>query len=734
MSIPDLPLGPMYDMLMKLRPRLEAPSDLVVIDTTNQNGDAIASGDAVRLLITLAAMESRLALFQTRVYLPDERQSFSSTERQQLVQREFSRIQKNIINLFDGIRLGSVRPQDAERYVRDVTSLVDESKNRLLVTIAESGNRRELELEKARALFNRVIVCDDLEWARSAGSALEVWGGQAVYSRVERDVDGMVRRIYPVRELPNKQLVHAGMALLLYTIGGDAVIERASNTLRIQTDQVQYTLPLDTQGRLLVHHVESYKTIALKDILTYQEQEKKLYEALKEMERSGYFIHLDPLQYPTTLYEYAQSLELEVVDTPLPDHVRQWREARKAFYDAVSAYLEGPAEETILKGYDTLLATENLEVGGKERIVSLKELASQSFSWARKAYDELMVSHTQLESMLRDAYCIIGSTSGDAEASVALLSTILSRSFIYPGKPLYLFLACTVVLLVLFVASTLFTPLWFFVFSVMVAIICLLISSGLFVIGGYWYAPIIPVVILLGASLLYLLEQALLVRYMRRHQELALKYRMSQESFKAHLRSIPLHDLAVVPKPVDIQEAEALILCVRHGSFLGDGPLEVLKDFAQDVKVFRQKTSELIMSQGGTILWMDGEVLFAAFGFPLRAALSSWHPAREALTAARSIVAAFPDEPVTMGLDYGTSAFYFDVLSGYSALGRISIHARVLSGLAGRYQVRLLCTESALHYLQDHIDEKLGASFIDTLVDKQEQRDIRFFSIPYQPL
>jgi len=70
MSIPDLPLGPMYDMLMKLRPRLEAPSDLVVIDTTNQNGDAIASGDAVRLLITLAAMESRLALFQTRVYLP----------------------------------------------------------------------------------------------------------------------------------------------------------------------------------------------------------------------------------------------------------------------------------------------------------------------------------------------------------------------------------------------------------------------------------------------------------------------------------------------------------------------------------------------------------------------------------------------------------------------------------------------------------------------------------------
>ncbi|AEJ20585.1 CHASE2 domain-containing protein [Gracilinema caldarium] len=731
LSIPDLPLGPMYDLLMKLRPRLEAPADLVVIDTTNLDGDPITSDDVVRLLITLSAMESRLAVFQTRVHLPDEHQSFSSTERQRLVQREFARIQKNIINLFDGIRLGSVRPQDAARYVQDVTGLVEESKNRLLLTIAESGNIRELELEKARALFNRIIVCDDLEWGRSAGSALEVWGGQAVYSSVDRDADGMLRRIYPVRELPNKQLVHAGMALLLYTIGGDATIEGSVNTLSIRNEKVQYVLPLDTRGRFLVHHTESYKTIPLKDILAYQEQEKKLYEALKEMERSGYFIHLDPLQYPTTLYEYTQSLEMEVLDSPLPDLLRQWREARKAFYKAVSEYLQGPAEQTILKGYDALLVTENLKEGGKERIASLKELVSQSFSWARKAYDELMVLYTQLESVLYNGYCIVGSTSGDAEASVALLSTILSRSFIYPGKPLYLFLANTVVLLVLFIMSTLFSPLWFFVFSVILAIICLFINAGLFVIGGYWYAPIIPVGIVLGSSLLYLLEQALLLLYMRRHQELALKYRMSQDAFKTHLRSIPLHDLAVVPKPVDIQEMEALILCVRHASFLGDGPSIPLKDFAQDVKVFRHKTAELIKSYGGTILWMDGEVLFAAFGFPHRASLPSWNPAREALTAAQNIVTTFSDEPVTVGIDYGISAFYFDVLSGYSALGRISIHARVLSGLAGRYQVRLLCSESAINYIQNHIDEPLGASFIDTLVDKQEQRDIRFFTIPY---
>ncbi|HRS03580.1 MAG TPA: hypothetical protein P5336_04385, partial [Treponema sp.] len=158
LSIPDLPLDPLYDVLMKLRPRLEAPPDLVVIDTRGEAPDTLSSEDAVRVLKVLSAMQSRLAVFQTRVSLPDESQRFSSTDRQQLVQKEFSRIQNNISNLFDGIRLGSIRPQDAQRYVRDVNALVEESKNRLLLTITESGNTRALELEKARALFHQVIL------------------------------------------------------------------------------------------------------------------------------------------------------------------------------------------------------------------------------------------------------------------------------------------------------------------------------------------------------------------------------------------------------------------------------------------------------------------------------------------------------------------------------------------------------------------------------------------------
>lgn len=725
----ELPLEFSYDILMNLRPPLEAPPDLVVIDTKDGAKDYLSSDDTVRVLTILSAMDSRLAVFQTNVGLPDEYQRFSNSDRQQLVHKEFSRIQKNITNLFDGIRLGSVRPQDASRYVQDINGLVEESKNRILLTLAESGNTSELELEKARALFNRVILCDDLLWGDSTGGALEVWGGQAVYSRVDRDSDGIVRRMFPVKELPNKKLIHAGLALLISSIGGDAALQRTETAWQIGTDRVQYELPLDTRGRLLLQRPDMYKTISFKDIIAYQDQEKKLYETFKEMERSGYFIHLDALQYPTTLYEYAKSLEIEILESPLEERVWQWREARNAFYRAASDVLQGPAERAIIQGYDELLAAEALEEGGKERIRSLKELASQAFSWARKAHDELLVLHSHLESTLRNTYCIIGSTSGDADATVALLSTILSRSFIHPGKPYYLFLANTVLLLLLYSATMVFTPPLFFIFSLVITIISFLGTAGLFVIGGYWYAPLLPVSVVLGTAILYELEQSLVLLYMRRHQELALKERMTPAAFKGFVRGIPLSELASVPTPLEIQEADALILCVRHASFVGDEPPVSLKDFAKNVKLFRQKASDLIMQQGGTILWMDGEVLFAAFGFPFRNSVRAWKPAKEALDASRAVFAAFDTEPVTAGMDYGTSAFYYDVLSGYSALGRVSIHARVLSGLAGRYGVRLLCTEGALNVLQTQVDEPLGQQSIDTLVDKQEGRDIRFYAI-----
>jgi len=731
LSIPDLPLGPLYDMLMQLRPRLEAPPDLVVIDTKGEALETLSSEDAVRVLKVLSAMQSRLAVFQTRVSLPDESQSFSSTDRQQLVQKEFSLIQNNISNLFDGIRLGSIRPQDAQRYVRDVNALVDESKNRLLLTINESGSTRALELEKARALFHQVILCDDLEWADTRANALEIWGGQAVYSKVDRDSDGILRRMYPVKELPNKTLLHAGMAVLMQSIGGDVKLNHSGMGLQLVTENERYELPLDTQGRLLVHRPESYKSVPVSDLKTYLDQEKKLYEALKEMERAGYFINLDALQYPTTLYEYAQSLEQEAMENPLPDKVRQWREARHAFYISAAFFLQGPEEQKILAGYDKLLETEALQEGGKERIASLKELASQAFGWARKAQDELMVLHTRLESLLRDGYCVIGSTAGDADATVTLLSTILSRSFINPGRPLYLLLAGFAGLALLYIATFIFSPPWFFIFSIILAMISFLITAGLFVMTGYWYAPMLPVIMLLGAAVLYVLMQAFLLRYIRRHQELALKYRMAPDAFRAFVCSIPLKQLSSVPTPADIQERDALIICVRHASFLGEETAVPLKQFAEDVKRFRHKTSELLKRFSGTILWMDGEVLFAALGFPQIPTGSEAEIAREALRAAQALEAAFPDEPVTIGMDYGKTAFYFDVLSGYSALGRVPVHARVLSGLAGRYKTRVLCTEGALSFLKQSLGEPVTAEAIDILVDKQEQRDIRFFAITY---
>ncbi|MCA1949325.1 MAG: hypothetical protein LDL24_02060 [Treponema sp.] len=728
LTVPDLPFGPFYDRLMNLRGVIEAPRDLVVIDTKAQ--DAITAEDASRILLVLSALESRLVLFQTNVVLPDERQSFSSQDRQRLVQKEFSRIQKNISSLFDGIRLGSIRPQDAERYVKDVNGLVEESKNRLLLTLAESSNMRELELEKYRALFNRVIHCDDLQWGAGKTGALEIWGGKAVYSKAEKDADGVLRYLYPIKELPNKELVHAGFALLM-DIMGDPQIEKNGTWLNIKTEKELYELPLDSKGRFYVQKPEHYQVLSIEEFTAYLEQERKLYEALKEMERSGYFINLDALKYPTTLYEYAQSLEKEVLENPLPDTIRQWREARNDYYAAAGDFLTGSAEKTILQGYDTLLTTETLQEGGKERITSLKELASQAFSWSRNAYHDLFALHTRLESSLRDAYCIVGSVSGDANATVALLSTLLSRNYIYPGKPLYLYIATIIGLLLLLGATFIFSPLYFVVFTIVIAGTALLVGGMLLIIGGYWYAPLIPAIVFLGTGALYGIIQAAYVMYVRRHQELALKHRMSPGAFKALLRSIPLKQVSSVPTPDVIQEVEALILCVRHASFIGEEQPAAMLEYAEALKQFRARTSELVKQKGGTMLWADGEVVFTAFGFPSLYYDKQTGIAEKALGAVQSLLDAFLHEPVTLGMDFGKAAYYFDAIAGYSALGRVPVRARVLSGLAARYQRRMLVTDAALSFLRTGTRGELRADKLDVLVDKQEGREIAFFSFNY---
>ena len=737
-SISDLPLGATYDALITFGPGILAPQDLVVIDTKDLGSAGLSSEDASRIVRILTAMDSRMVVFQTDVRIQDENQNFNSLDRQNILQKEFVRIQKNITNLFDGIRLGSIRPQDAERYVKDMNGLIEESKNRLLLTIAESGNKRELELEDAKALFKRVIVCDDILWGTMAGNSFEVWGGKAVYSRVEPDIDGNLRRMYPVRNLPNKQLIHAGAALLM-DIMENPVIEQTADTLTLRSEKERYVIPLDSQGRMLLRHPETYQQVSVNDFKTYQELERKLYETLKEMERSGYFGQLDAMQYPTTLYEYASSLEQEALENPLPDSIQQWKDARQAFYKSARDLIQGPAEKTILEGYDSLLATEALQEGGKERIAALKELASQSFSWARKAYDELMVTHTQFESILRDAYCVIGSSSGDADATVALISTILSRAYIYPGKPFPLLIAMAGVLVFLSLMTFVLSPVWFFVFGLVFSLILFLLTSSWFIIAGYWYAPFISVVITLGATLLYELAQLIFVMYIRRHQELALKYRMSPVAFKELIHAIPLSGISSVPLPQDIQESEALILCVRHASFIGDRNTSTLMDLAQKLKRFRQRTGDVVRSSGGTVLWMDGEVLFAAFGFPSPPSMGTPEPTngggieycRKALIAVQRLVELFPDEPVSAGMDYGNSAFYFDILSGYSAVGRVAVHARALSGLATRYNTAALCTESVYTCIKEEIGTSLGATLIDSLLDQQENRKIRFYSIRY---
>ncbi|MFQ3546737.1 MAG: CHASE2 domain-containing protein [Termitinemataceae bacterium] len=719
----DIPADKVFDWFLSFKPPIDAPSDLVIIDTSSDKKNNITQEELSRLLRMLTILDSRFVVVESDISDSDSRQKTETVNREELVEREFNRIQKNITTLFEGIRMGSIKPQDADRFVKELQILVDAGKRRVLFATLEQSDAGNMELEKSIALFKHVLFCDDIDNSMKSYNAMDVWGGQAVYSRVEMDADGVLRRMYPIKEQPNKHLVHAGLALLTELLGS-VELEQLDRGIALKKGEDVLVLPTDDRGRFFVVQPVNYTTIPVSELLEYQEIEKKVYDSLKEMERSGYFRELDPLQYPTTLYEYAQYLEQEALENPVPRTIQQWKDARQAFYQAVSAFLSGPAEAKILKGYQDLLQQQELTEEGKERIQALHELTVQSFAWARKAYGDLAVTYSHVSDLVQGSYCIIGPRGGAPQATLALISTILSKNFIYPLDQGYVWVGTCCTLLFLFLLSYV-ASLWVvLVVGASIATACILISFILFLSAGYWFHPFLPAILIIGALGCYVLSVLLYYLAVRRHQEIAFKSRVSPGQFRRLLQGIPLWQYSKGLHPETVHSREGLFLCVRHGGIGHSDEPDQLEQRAFKLQEFRQRSVAAIRKEGGTVLWMDGELLFAVFGVPVPE-----EPPQgilKALAAFRYIKAAYKDEPVTGGLDYGSCAFYYDNLGGYTALGRCVVYSRILSNLALKYKKEMLLTEAVNQYLDP---EEWSCTMVDSLVDQQNYQNMNFYSL-----
>ena len=145
----------LYAWLSQARaPVPEAPGILLVETDPDQSLRAGESEDRVEMLLAMRELGARGALILVSMEPAAGTTSEVSKRRiKRRIDEEFSVIQSNISTLFDGIRLGSIRPKDGGFFVDKLIDLVGESGERLSTFLLEGREDELLRLEQARYAF-----------------------------------------------------------------------------------------------------------------------------------------------------------------------------------------------------------------------------------------------------------------------------------------------------------------------------------------------------------------------------------------------------------------------------------------------------------------------------------------------------------------------------------------------------------------------------------------------------
>lgn len=742
--------GRAYDRLMTLRPPRSAPGNLLLVDSGGNGGrdGTVEPGSLARALLAMTELEAAYVVVQVPIALRDENKPGADKYLERRFDEEFNRIKGNIRTLFEGIRMGSIRPRDAERFVAELGALVDASKRRLLSAGVDKGDEGGRLLEQAAGALGRVRAAEDLRGAgliRSPSTARStaVRGARqdaqaadfnlpvTTHSRAERDNDGALRRLQPLLRRPGLVSEHVAYAALLdFEAGRDFGIDPET--------------PLILEAPREQNAAYPFRKIDLADFGRYEELELKFYADLKEMERSGYFAALDPLSYPTTLYEYALSLRAELLIAPTAELTEDWREGRRRFYAAAEAFLAGSSLKAILSGYEALAEQEKLSDEGLAGLAGLKEIAAQSFEWARSSLQELASLRHALDAQVRGSFIIVGpllsedrrriraeNDLGDTEASAVLVSTLLSDTRIAGasaqlrrGAALYPAIAAVLV-------SAILSPAAAAVACAAAAALAAAAAALLFLRWDIWLHPALPALGIMAAGAASV-AASLALDALRRQTQL--------RAFAGRLRPEALSRRAAAGDDIRRPRiARAAVLAIRRQDPADHSPADTsppdLLAAAAAARRFREDAAAVLRDAGAALLRTEGDLVFAAFGSPLdagegaeagEAALAACRAAFDFLERADS---GAPEADYRIGMDLGDCVFEHTPLGGYWAHGQAPINARLFSTLGSRYGSRIVAGKA----LMDALEGKLQGVYLDALVEKGSREERPFYGLIAPP-
>ena len=465
-------LGPFYDFLLRRRPSPPVSGELLIIDSSvprdtpaadlssggagpDLGEDILEPGAAASLLYTMTELGARTLIIQVPILGLSAGGKVGEAEILYRFDEEFSLLSRNIHNLFDAIRTGSVAPSEAARYVGELVDLSEKGKERLVSDLVRRDEEGIDSMEKAAAFFGHVRRPGDLrvqlimsgEGGRP-GALVE----RDEYSRARPDQDGVLRRIAPAltdiqADGTEKTLEHIIYGALK-TRYESSEIEYSDSpgfageskrrvsypkdlVLRNGKDEADTVIPLDRSGAVLFetpHNGEDFRRIGISDFLAYDEADRNLRRLLSEGEALGIFQGIAGENRPDFLYDYALSLRDELsASMPVSDGGDEtsklgWIEARRKYFASLDDFLYGPAEMNLVEGYEEIIDSNSrdpspLGEAGIVRITDMRDTLIRSFVSLRDKYNEVLELRKKLESALAGSFCILGKGSAAPQSA-----------------------------------------------------------------------------------------------------------------------------------------------------------------------------------------------------------------------------------------------------------------------------------------------------------------------------
>lgn len=682
------PRGPIYERLKAAR-KSSAPSrELLIIETDSAAISMVgpqpwpieewtealyllAEMECARLVSDVPVPVSNSSLFRPDFALADS------------IERELSRISYNIRTLFDAIRLGSVRPKDAEAYVAELVEMTDSAKKRLRESAA--GTEKE----------NRVKPLEDAEAALGA-----FYGDRARFSDIERNIAAASFSYAGVSPESGPPV----FAALLDRLGKPSMLMSADKLVlggarMPEGARLDVVIPLHKGTAILFDSTESIRRISFEPLFRHRRLESELLLRLKAMENEGYPMTSGSVVAPLPLYNAIAELRTEIAEDR--DKKDQWRSGRNRFFASVETLLSGEAEKQTLAAFDALLNSPDIDVEGRILVSRQKENAQAAFAAARVTNAELSTLRSLLRKELTGTFCFAGPS---ASTGASFVQAVFSNRFIRTPRQRDRFIA---IFLPAFVCGLILLRVQRRSISVTIAFTTIAaeaaVAVGIFITYGLWLSPVSTPTATLAMATTSMIIAAVTNPQIRKQR--------------------PGTELI------------ATVLVVRAKGLSDFAPTTSPRCLVAAFHCFRTFVAEKLESRGAVIRAVEGETISATFenssGMPGRALLAceaavAIVSAREELRRtleAEGISFTFP--PLRVGLEDGPCVVGAGDGTGGLLLGTAATRARILASLAERYEASILASEDISRKIGDRFEVKQ----LDRLKGKTSGLDEVFYQI-----